>query len=150
MTDDVEAIRRLLYAYADGVLERDADAWAATWADDATWVLGPGREVTGREAIVELWVSAMGRYASVVQLYQSNDVTFDGPDDAHGRAYLVELNEIDGQPPKMLAAYYLDVYRRTAEGWKFASRELKPLYAGPPSLEGGTFFGRHGEITRRG
>ena len=88
---DADAIRRLLHAYADAVLERDEAAWGALWTEDARWELGPGRVVEGRAAIVDLWRTSMAAYRQVVQLYLSNTATVDG-DAAAGRAYLVELN----------------------------------------------------------
>ncbi len=140
MSNDHAAITRLLYAYADAVLTHDADAWGATWTDDAVWELGPGREVRGKPAIIELWVGAIAKYDHVVQLYQSNEATIDG-DIASGRAYLVELNDpIDG-PPRTMAGYYADEYARTADGWKFTSRRLRMLYAGAPDLSGRFFTG---------
>ena len=42
---DADGIRRLLHAYGDAVLARDAAAWGALWTDDAEWVLGPDRSV---------------------------------------------------------------------------------------------------------
>ena len=73
-----------------------------------------------------------------MQLYLSSTATIDG-DEASGRAYFVELNvPVDGDR-RMLAAYYDDTYRRTADGWRFASRTLGRLYSGATDLSG-TFF----------
>jgi hypothetical protein len=35
-----------------------------------------------------------------------------------------------------MIALYHDVYRRTPEGWRFASRRLEVVYQGPPDLSG--------------
>jgi hypothetical protein len=56
------AIRELLESYADAVTRRDAEAWGATWAEDAEWSLPDYPEIGtthGREAIVAMWVEAM-------------------------------------------------------------------------------------------
>ena len=45
---DESALIALSLEYADAVRARDAQRWAATWTDDARWVLGEGREVVGR------------------------------------------------------------------------------------------------------
>jgi len=48
-TDDQIAIRALIDSYTDAVFRRDADAWGATWAQDALWNLA-GTHVRGRDA----------------------------------------------------------------------------------------------------
>ena len=59
-TSDESALIALSLEYADAVRARDVERWAATWTEDARWVLGPDREVAGREAIVELWRTSIG------------------------------------------------------------------------------------------
>ena len=94
--------------------------------------------IEGRDAIVDHWRTSIANYRHVVQLYLSSTATIDG-DEAAGRAYLVELNvPVDGER-RMLVGCYDDTYRRTAEGWRFASRTLSRLYQGLPDLSG-TFF----------
>ncbi|MET0323731.1 MAG: nuclear transport factor 2 family protein [Ilumatobacteraceae bacterium] len=136
---DSDAVRRLLYAYGDAVLARDARAWGALWTDDAVWEIGPDRRVEGRDAIVGLWRTAMADYRHVVQLYTSSTATIDG-DEAVGRAHLVELNVPVEGDRRTLVGWYDDDYRRTAEGWRFSRRALHRLYAGAADLSG-QFFG---------
>ena len=135
---DGDAIRRLLHAYADAVLSRDGAAWGALWTADAVWVLGPGRQIDGREPIVEAWRNSIANYQHVVQLYQSSTATIDG-DEAAGRAYLVELNVPVEGDRRIMVGYYDDTYRRDTDGWRFASRALTKLYAGAPDLSGEFF-----------
>ena len=71
---DESALIALSLEYADAVRARDAPRWAATWTDDARWVLDEGREVVGRPAIVEMWSAAMAKYSLVVQIYQAMHV----------------------------------------------------------------------------
>ena len=60
-------------------------------------------------------------------------------DEAAGRAYLVELNvPVDGAR-RIMVGFYDDTYRRETEGWRFASRALTKLYAGPADLSGQFF-----------
>jgi uncharacterized protein (TIGR02246 family) len=134
-TTDESALVALTLEYADAVRARDVDRWAATWTDDARWVLGPGRDVVGRDAIVEMWSTAISRYSSVVQLYLS--CTFDVDDDeATGRCELLELNIVADGSRHLFAGHYSDTYRRTTDGWRFSSRALTKYYAGPPDLTG--------------
>ena len=110
-----DAIADLVHRYADAVVHRDEAQWAATWSDDATWELGRGRRVEGRDAIVALWSGAMDGFNAVVQNVLNGTT---------------ELDEQAG----ILLAYYDDTYVRTDSGWCFASRELIVQYAGPPDL----------------
>ena len=64
-------------------------------------------------------------------------------DDAEGRAYLVELNVTADGERVVLVGWYDDSYRRTPNGWRYASRSLQQLYRGAPDLSG-TFFGLDG------
>lgn len=135
---DSDAIRRLLHAYGDAVLRRDADAWGSLWTDDGEWDLGDDRRVAGRGGIVDLWISLLDRYRHVVQLYLSSTAAIDG-DVAEGRAYLIELNVPVEGARRIFAGYYDDSYRRTPDGWRFARRVLTRLYAGPADLSGQFF-----------
>ena len=130
-----DAIAELVHTYADAVVRRDGDRWASCWAEDARWVLGPGREVVGREAIVALWHTAMSGFAAVVQLVHNGSVTLDG-DRGEGRWYLSEqFRRADGEAGTLLA-HYDDTYVVQGGSWRFASRELVPRYQGPPDLSG--------------
>ena len=138
MSNDHAEITKLLYAYADAVRNRDAEAWGSLWTIDAQWVLR-GPAIKGRDNIVATWNAAMAKYTHVIQIYGSSAAIIDG-DAATGRAYLVELNDPVGEPRRMMASYYDDTYRRTGDGWRFSSRSLVILYSGLPDLSG-TFFG---------
>ena len=128
-----EAIAGLVHRYADAVVRRDPAQWSACWAEDATWHLGPGRSVAGREAIAELWVKAMGGFAAVVQVVNNGAVRVDG-DAAAGRWYINEHFSRANGAAGMLLAYYDDTYTRVAGEWLFASRALVVQYQGPPDL----------------
>ena len=132
---DESALVALTLEYGDAVRARDVGRWAATWTDDARWVLGEGRDVVGREAIVEMWSSSIARYSTVVQLYLVCTYDIDG-DTATGRCELQELNIKGDGGRHVMAGHYDDTYRRTPEGWRFTSRQLTKYYAGPPDLTG--------------
>jgi uncharacterized protein (TIGR02246 family) len=134
-SSDESALTALSLEYADAVRARDADRWAATWTEDARWVLGPGRDVVGRAAIVEMWTTSIAKYATVVQLYLAATFDIDG-DVASGRCEFQELNVVADGSRHVLAGHYDDTYRRTSQGWRFTSRQLTKYYAGPPDLMG--------------
>jgi uncharacterized protein (TIGR02246 family) len=132
---DESALIALSLEYADAVRARDAERWAATWTDDARWILGEGRDVIGREGIVEMWSASIAKYAKVVQMYQAATFDVDG-DTATGRCEFQELNVRADGGRHTLAGCYTDTYRRTVDGWKFTSRQLTKYYAGTPDLLG--------------
>ena len=128
-----EAIAALVHRYADAVVRRDPPQWAACWAEDARWHLGPGRSVEGRDAITELWAKAMGQFAAVVQTVNNSEVHVTGAT-ATGRCYINEHFRRMNGDPGMLLAYYDDTYVCIDGDWLFSSRALVAQYQGPPDL----------------
>lgn len=134
-TDDFVAIQRLVHRYADAVVHRDGAQWGSCWAGDASWDLGAGRLVEGRDAIVALWYKAMGGFASVVQLVHNGDVfARAGPDEATGRWFIDERYRRADGTNGVLLAHYDDAYIRADGRWLFARRFLQPHYSGAPDL----------------
>ncbi len=131
---DREQIIDLVHRYSDAVTRYDAEAWAQTWAADATWDLAKGREFAGREAIVEYWHSAMRGLNIVVQVVHNGTVMVTGADTATGRWYVSEhMHRATGERG-ILLAWYDDTYVRGDGQWCFARRALTRLYAGPSDL----------------
>lgn len=138
-TDDYIALQRLVHRYADAVVHRDAGQWGRCWADDAVWELGPGRSATGREAIVEMWTSAMGGMEVAIQTVDNGDAWREPgqPDDvATGRWYVTESFRRDGGQVGVLRAHYDDQFVRRGGEWLFAGRRLRVHYHGAPDLSG--------------
>ncbi|HTH05976.1 MAG TPA: nuclear transport factor 2 family protein [Ilumatobacteraceae bacterium] len=135
---DESALLALSLEYADAVRARDEARWSATWADDARWVLGEGRDVVGRDALVAMWGASLARYAVVVQIYSGCVFDIDG-DTATGRCEFQELNVVADGSRRIMAGRYDDTYGRTPEGWRFTSRRLTKYYQGPPDLTGEFF-----------
>ena len=75
--EDQIAIRALIDSYSDAVFRRDAQAWGATWAEDAVWNLA-GTEVRGRDAIVGLWTQAMSGFPFVAFFAQIGQLAITG------------------------------------------------------------------------
>lgn len=132
-----DAIQDLVHRYADAVVRRDADQWAATWAVDAVWELGKGRRVEGREAILGLWNSAMDGFKAVVQNVVNGTADLDeAAGTGTGRWYIHEHWHRASDERGILLAYYDDTYTRVDGAWQFASRELVVQYGGAPDLSG--------------
>ena len=141
-TDDYVAIQRLVHRYADAVVHRDVTQWGSCWAPDAEWDLGGGRRVSGVEAIVEMWTTAMARMEAVVQTVDNGDAWYASAGDndaAAGRWYITESfrrasTESGPGQSGILRAHYDDTYARDGRGWRFRSRVLKVHYSGAPDL----------------
>jgi hypothetical protein len=153
--DDLHAIQRLVHRYVDAVIHRDGVLWGSTWAADATWDLGRNRLVEGREAIVNLWYTAMGSMHAVVQVVHSGDVRYgdaahpDATDRASGRWYINEwFRRADGTNG-MLLAHYDDDYVQVDGEWLFSRRFLQSHYSGPPDLSA-DFTNHHDALVARG
>ncbi|MEZ5217158.1 MAG: nuclear transport factor 2 family protein [Ilumatobacteraceae bacterium] len=130
-------VQELLHTYCDAVVHADEARWASTWAVNAFWSLPGGRDVQGRDAIVELWRTSMAKYRLTIQTTLSGTVRLGDNDfTATGRWYIQESAwKVDGEPT-VLHGYYDDEYLRTESGWKFARRTLTLLHRGAPDLRG--------------
>lgn len=131
------SIADLVHDYADAVVCRDGERWAATWDTEAVWDLGGGAEIKGRDAVYELWKTAMGSFQNVVQtvLNGSHDLD-DVRGTGRGRQYIQEHYERSEGEFGILVAYYEDEYVLRDDRWLFSRRKLVPLYQGPPDLTG--------------
>lgn len=130
-----DPIADLVNRYADAVVHHDADRWGSTWAPDATWDLGGGRSMEGREAIVAFWLQAMDSFEAVIQLVFNGTSELDETaGTGTGRWYFQEAFQQAGGDRGILLAHYDDRYRLVDGQWLFASRDLVVHYAGPPDL----------------
>ena len=119
ITDRLE-IAGLVAAYGDAVSRRDADAWSATWAMDATWSL-MGHEVTGRDAITALWLGAMAQFDAVSFIFSIGPVTLAG-DTATARCQTHEVLRTVGGAIRRVAGTYDDRFSRVDGRLLFSRR----------------------------
>ena len=127
----------LLHGYADAVVHRNPDQWISTWATDAVWELGKGRNVEGADAILALWNSAMDGFKAVIQNVVNHTADLDeAAGTGSGRCYIIEHWCRATDSRGVTLAYYDDRYVRSDAGWQFASRELVIQYGGPADLSG--------------
>lgn len=114
------AITELVAAYGDAVSRRDAAAWGATWAEDATWSL-MGHEVAGRAAIVALWQGAMSQFDAVSFLTGMGPIRLNG-DRASVRCQTQEVLRTTEGSVRRVAGIYDDEFVRVDGHWCFARR----------------------------
>lgn len=132
--EDELALRDLMARYVDAVNRYDADAWSATWAEDAVWNL-LGSPVTGRDNILGLWQQMMASFEFAIMLPSTSLFEIDG-DSATGHWYLHEYTrDLEGTGSTILSRY-LDTYVKQDGQWLFKTREYNFIYNGAPDLTG--------------
>lgn len=126
-------IRRLAARYCFTIDDRDLDGIAALFTDDATVRSADGMmAATGRDAILQMYqkrFSVLGPGA-----HYMHDHWIDLADHEAGRARgrLTGHAELQRNGAMMVCALrYDDVYRRCADGWRFAERLIQFLYYVP-------------------
>lgn len=144
VADDL-AIRDLVARYVDAIHRRDRDAWSATWADKARWILP---DVTDPEAdllmeghgeIVSGWVAAMQGYPFVAHMLHSGHLDRIDDNAATGRWYVTEIVEAEDGARHHFYGVYNDRYTRSDGRWLFAERVFSLLYMGEAAWNGDTF-----------
>lgn len=122
-TAELEAIRRLKYAYFRTLDLKQFDDLGALLTEDATATYEDGKNVLeGRSAIVTWLKSVLGDVGRVTEHHGHHpEITFTSDTTAEGTWYLQDRVivpaadiEIDG------TAFYADRYRLTDEGWRIA------------------------------
>lgn len=122
------ALRQLCARHADAIIRNDADAWAATWTDDARWSTARGSVVEGRDAVRTAWTKAMRAFDWLVQspvvcVFEADEAT----GTATGRVTVEERFERKKGGPGTMLGTYTDQYRRVNGQWLFASRALQVI-----------------------
>ncbi len=120
--EDRLAIRELNELYGDAVRRHDASDWAKLWAEDAVWAIRD-RDITGREAIVAQWRTAMAGYKYVSFSSQPGAISVSG-DHAAARINTIEfLEPVDG-PKRWQFGRYDDTLVRKQGVWLYARRQF--------------------------
>ena len=125
MADKIE-IRELIEDYCDAVALRDADQWAATWAEDASWIL---RDTTfsGRDNIVAAWRSAMDRFSFAGFQATPGLIEIEG-DTARTRVHVQEnLLEKSGNFLRIWGRYDDELIKSNGR-WVFKTRKYSVLH----------------------
>lgn len=125
--DDRLAIHELYAVYAHQVDSGDGVGWAGCFTD-AGYLAVPvnGIHAQGREAL-EAFAAAYFRRSGGLERHLVDNVVLEEADSGvTGRCYLTMLvGGSGGQPPRLTTTgTYEDRLERTADGWRFAAREL--------------------------
>lgn len=135
-TADIIEIQHLAQTYADGVMQRDAELWGNTWAENGAWHLSPDMDpVAGREALKGFWTQVMGGYPHVLHWVQPGLITVSG-DTATARFYVQEnIKDAEGNSFRV-AGVYNDELIKEGGDWKFSIRRFSTMYRGPVDMSG--------------
>jgi hypothetical protein len=134
--EDKLEIQHLAQTYADGVMQRNAELWGSTWAENGEWSL-PGMEkpISGRETLKGFWSKVMEGYPYVLHWVQPGLIEVNG-DKATARFYVQEnIKDAKGDQVRVAGVYDDDLVRENGK-WKFARRVFAVLYRGPTDLSG--------------
>ena len=135
MTDFMAAdcgIRQLHARCLDAVWRKDADAFAACFAEDGEWKIA-GIHMRGREEIRSTFAKLLGA-CERVQLILGPPLLDVGNGVATGRVQCTELAKMaDGSSAMTLGVYY-DRYVEAGGQWLFRWRHWGLHYRGPSDL----------------
>jgi hypothetical protein len=120
---ELEAIRRLKYAYFRTLDLKQFEELGALLTEDATSAYEDGRTVLeGRSAIVSWLSSVLGDTGIVTEHHGHHpEITFTSDATADGTWYLQDRVIVPGADIEIAGtAFYSDRYRLTGEGWRIA------------------------------
>jgi hypothetical protein len=127
---DTLALQALVAAYARHADRREPELVAALFEPDAVLRMvrrddGPPLESCGHRQIASV-VGRLRQFPVTYHFIGTHTVAIDG-DEAWGEAYCVAHHlaprDEGGHVDHVMHIRYLDRYRRTADGWRFAERE---------------------------
>jgi ketosteroid isomerase-like protein len=112
------SIRRLVHAYADAFLAKDAEQLVSLWADDLPEVTPPTFDAAWARGVPERWV----HYGTTMLHVTTHWIEFDDSEHAHGRVQcIVQMDRPEGFVDQ--SVMYEDRYVRRGDQWLFAQRD---------------------------
>jgi ketosteroid isomerase-like protein len=129
---DLLALHELRARYTHYYDGGDLEKFVALFTDDGVLQLGPAGFARGHDQLRAALATPM-QTASFACHFTSDEITeFTGADTARGTSrFAVHYGR---SPDIQGAGTYHDEYRRTAHGWRFASRTISFFYMGPRDL----------------
>jgi hypothetical protein len=121
-------LRELVERYARIPDDRDYALVDVLFTADAT-LAGPGFSLQGHEAI-RAAMRAIEQYSATLHCVHNQLLEIDA-DEARGEVWCVanHIHDVEGRPCKLdWGIRYQDRYRREADGWRIAHRELRVVW----------------------
>jgi ketosteroid isomerase-like protein len=126
---DIEELRALRLRYHDAINENRPGDIAELFTEDGEVDFGYLGATAGRAKVARFFGRVGDVLESVTQFVHNHVVTVDG-DEGTGSSYL-EAKTVSKGVAHRVAGRYLDTYRRTPEGWRFARMAFVPLFTLP-------------------
>ena len=135
LTVDRSDLRHLVESYAIGCDRRDLELLASCFTDGGVLTVHrPDRPTSALTAPAELdrIPAGLGRYDHTFHLVGNHRVEV-ADDDATGDTYCV-AHHVSGDVDHVMHIRYEDRYRRTADGWRIATRDVHVLWTSTEAL----------------
>jgi hypothetical protein len=136
---DKLAIREVISRYTSAATRGAWDELEACFTDDAHWKLGAplDTDIVGARAIREQLMGQCDHQDFFMQMTHDSIVELQGADRATAVTTIHALaRHTDGQVQVQSYGIYYDDLVKTADGWKFASRRLQPIFMNTGDLPG--------------
>ena len=123
-TDDKIAIQELSNTHVKHLDAHEVEAWVSCWVPDGKFIATYGT-FEGHEAIKEFIRGHIkaGKEDGARHVLTNYVITEDGADRAEVYCLVVKI-QVEKSPFIIASGVYNDVVVRTADGWKFESRQL--------------------------
>ena len=132
---ELEAIRRLKYAYFRTLDLKQFDDLGVLLTEDATASYEDGKTVLEGRAAIVAWLTAVLGDPGIVTEHHGHhpEITFTSDTTATGTWYLQDRVIVPAADLEIAGtAFYADRYRQTDEGWRIAHTGLHPGLRGAP------------------
>ena len=141
--DAIEAIKQVKYRYMRALDTKHWDDFADTLTEDIVGEYGSslGKELrfTNRGELVEFMRTAMPAGVLTEHRVTHPEITIVDTDEAEGRWYLQDRVIVPEHKFMLFgAAFYLDRYRKTADGWKICATGYQRTYEVAQALDANT------------
>jgi hypothetical protein len=125
---DRSDLRHLVDSYAVGCDRRDIDILRSCFLDGAMITVHRSDKPSQMTAPADLEriPTGLARYDQTFHFVGNHRVVVDG-DEATGDTYCI-AHHLTGPDDFVMHIRYEDTYRRTADGWKIATRDLRLLW----------------------
>ena len=120
-TQDYIDIEQLYAQYNHAIDAGDGEGWAATFTPDGSF-----NNFTGREALVGFIKNWREKRSGATRRHWNSNLRITPSADGASAVVLLMIVDVGAQPPAIvMTGQYTDALVKTANGWRFKSRQVK-------------------------